>query len=89
MDLICRFVYKNGREYGESIDVFENHLIVKVFDKFIAIPMDKVSFDGEKITIGDFDEGKGAEIASKWLNRSKAVSDEELRIFGFGEEDGV
>lgn len=89
MDLVCRFVYKNGREYGESIDVFEDHLIVKVFDRFIAVPMEKVFFDGEKITIEDFDEVKGVEIAKKWLGRSKAVSDEELKVFGFGEEDGV
>lgn len=88
-DLICRFVYKNGREYGESIDVFEDYLIVKVFDRFIAVPMDRVSFDGEKITIDDFDESEGAEIANKWLSRSKAVSKEELRVFGFGEEDGL
>ncbi|MFN3384313.1 MAG: DUF5749 family beta-barrel protein [Archaeoglobaceae archaeon] len=85
MDLICRFVYKNGMEFGESIDVFEDHLIVKVFDKFVAIPMERVSFDGEKITIDDFDEKKGLEIANKWLSRSKAVTDEELRAFGFGE----
>ncbi|MEM1579348.1 MAG: DUF5749 family beta-barrel protein [Archaeoglobaceae archaeon] len=89
MDLICRFVFKDGKEFGESIDVFDNHLIVKVFDKFIAVPMECVSFDGEKITITDFDEKKGLEIGLKWMGKSKAVSEEELRAFGFGEKNGI
>ncbi|MDI9611344.1 MAG: hypothetical protein QFX36_08460 [Archaeoglobales archaeon] len=87
MDLICRFVFKDGKEFGESIDVFDNHLIVKVYDKFIAIPMKCVNFDGEKITVTDFDEQKALELGNKWVEKSKAVSEEELKNFGFG--DGV
>lgn len=87
MDLICRFVFKDGKEFGESIDLFDNHLIVKVYDKFIAIPMKCVSFDGEKITITEFDEQKALELGIKWVEKSKAVSEEELKNFGF--EDGV
>lgn len=89
MDLICRFVYKDGTAYGESIDIFENCLIVKVIDKFVAIPLKNVTFDGDKILVGDFDEKKGFEIANKWLNKSKAVDEKELKAFGFGEEDGI
>ncbi|MEM0350562.1 MAG: DUF5749 family beta-barrel protein [Archaeoglobaceae archaeon] len=89
MDLICRFVYKDGKEYGESIDVFGDHLIVKVQDKFIAVPMKVVSFDGEKIFIGEFDEKKGLEIGMKWMSKSRAFDEKELKIFGFGEENGA
>ncbi len=78
MDLICRFVYKDGKEFGESIDVFENHLIVKVHDKFIAVPLEVVSFDGEKIYIGDFDEKMALEIGNRWLSKSRAYDEKEL-----------
>jgi hypothetical protein len=78
MDLICRFVYKDGKEFGESIDVFEHHLIVKVYDKFIAVPLEVVSFDGEKIHIGDFDEKMALEIGNRWLSKSRAYDEKEL-----------
>ena len=29
MEMICKFVVKDGKVIGESIDVFENTLIVK------------------------------------------------------------
>ncbi|MDK2876906.1 MAG: hypothetical protein PWQ22_1316 [Archaeoglobaceae archaeon] len=87
MDLICRFVFKDGKEFGESIDVYDNHLIVKVRERFIAVPMKCVSFDGEKIMLTDFDEEKALELGIKWVEKSKAVTEEELKNFGFGDGD--
>ncbi len=87
MDLICRFVFKDGREYGESIDVYNNHLIVKVRERFIAVPMSCVRFDGEKIELSEFDEEKATELGIRWMEKSMAVSEEELRNFGFGDGD--
>ncbi|MCS7119145.1 MAG: DUF5749 family beta-barrel protein [Archaeoglobaceae archaeon] len=87
--MICRFVYKDGKEYGESIDVYEDYLIVKVREKFIAVPMGIVKFDGEKIIVKDFDEEKGIEIGIKWMSKFRAFDEKELKFFGFCEEDGV
>jgi hypothetical protein len=87
MDLICRFVFKDGKEFGESIDVYNNHLIVKVRERFIAVPMNCVIFDGEKIVLKDFDEERAEELGIKWLEKSKAVDEEELKNFGFGDGD--
>jgi len=87
MDLICRFVFKEGKEFGESIDIYNNHLIVKVYDKFIAVPMSCVNFDGERIILTEFDEEKALELGMKWVEKSKAVSEEELKNYGFRDGD--
>jgi predicted ATPase len=88
MDLICRFVLKNGENFGESIDEYGDYLIVKVSADFLAIPkkcIEKV--DGEGIYISDFDEEEAKEIGRKWVEeKSKPVSVEELKSYGFGEE---
>ncbi|MCS7121755.1 MAG: hypothetical protein NZ895_04040 [Archaeoglobaceae archaeon] len=88
MDLICKFVYKNGKEFGESIDVYGNYLIVKVSADFIAVPrvcIKKVEED--KIHIEDFDEKIARDVGRRWIEeKSKPVSLEELKRYGFGEE---
>ncbi len=88
MDLICRYVFKDGREYGESIDVYGDYLIVKVDAEFLAVPkkcIEKV--EGDRILIADFDEEEAREIGKKWVEeKSKPVSLEELKSYGFGEE---
>jgi len=88
-DLICKYVYRDGKEYGESIDVHENRLIVKVGSNFIAIPLESIEkVDEERIFVGEFDGKEAEEIGKKWMEeKSKPVSLEELKTFGFGEED--
>ncbi|MET1125081.1 MAG: DUF5749 family beta-barrel protein [Archaeoglobaceae archaeon] len=88
MDLICRFVYKDGKPFGESIDVYENYLIVKVGVDFIAVPKRCIlRVNDEGIHIGEFDEVVAKEVGSRWMEeKSKPVSLEELRGYGFGEE---
>jgi len=79
-DLICKYVIKNGKTIGESIDVFEGFLIVKVGGDFIAIPKDKIeSVETEKIYVSDFDENTAKEIGKKWVvEKSKPMSLEEM-----------
>ncbi len=79
-DLICKYVIKNGKKLGESIDVYENCLIVKVGDKFIAIPKSCiVKVEAENIHVSDFDEKKARELGEVWvIEKSKPVSLEEL-----------
>ncbi len=88
MDLICKFVFKNGKSFGESIDIYKNYLIVKVGADFIGIPKDciqKVELD--KIVVSDFDENAALEVGKKWIEeKSKPVSIQELKSYGFGEE---
>ncbi len=88
MDLTCRFVVKNGKSFGESIDEYGEYLIVKVQSDFLAVPkkcIEKV--EGDTIVISDFDEGEAREIGQRWIEeKSKPVSIEELRSYGFGEE---
>lgn len=88
MDLICKFVYKDGKEFGESIDVYGDYLIVKVLTNFVAVPRKCIKrVDEDKIHITDFDEKTAREVGKRWLEeRSKPVSLEELKKYGFGEE---
>jgi hypothetical protein len=87
-DLICKFVYLEEKEVGETIDVYEQRLIVKMGAKFAGIPLKNIEkVDGEKVYISGYDEGEAFEIGEKWEEeKSKPVSMEELKIFGFGEE---
>ncbi|AGK60277.1 hypothetical protein Asulf_00244 [Archaeoglobus sulfaticallidus PM70-1] len=86
-DMICKFVYCNGAMVGESVDVYENMIIVKVGERFIGIPLDRVEkVDAENIHISEFDEDEAKEVGERWFNeKSKPVSIEELNVFGFGE----
>ncbi len=79
-DLICKYVIKNGKKIGESIDVYENNLIVKVGDKFIAIPKSCiVKVEAENIHVSDFDEKTAEELGEVWVvEKSKPVTLEEL-----------
>ncbi len=87
MDLICRFVRKDGREIGESIDVFDGHLIIKSSERFFGIPLDSVKEDGEYLVITEFDEENARNIGERWIEeKSKPVSLEELEKYGFGQE---
>uniref|UniRef100_A0A7C4W531 PRC-barrel domain-containing protein n=1 Tax=Geoglobus ahangari TaxID=113653 RepID=A0A7C4W531_9EURY len=88
MDLICKFVEKNGKKIGESIDVYDGYLIVKKSDVFFGIPTDSIKeVKDEVIIVSEFDEEKGAEIGRRWVEmKSKPVSVEELKKYGFGEK---
>jgi hypothetical protein len=90
-DLICKFVYLDGREIGESVDVHRDRLIVKVGGDFIAIPLDRVEkVEDEKIYLKQFDEKSAEKAGQEWFEeKSKPVSIEELKIFGFGEVEEV
>ncbi len=87
MDLICRFVHKDGREIGESIDIFDGHLIIKSSGNFFGVPLEAVKEDGEFLVISDFDEKRARDVGEKWIEeKSKPVSLEELERYGFGQE---
>ncbi len=79
-DLICKYVIRDGKIVGESIDVYENCLIVKVGDKFIAIPKNCiVRVEAENIHVSDFDEEEARELGEVWVvEKSKPVSLKEL-----------
>ena len=84
MDLICKFVIKDGKKIGESIDVYENNLIVKIGSDFIGIPIDCIiEVDKENIKVKDFDTMLAKEVGKKWIEeKSKPVSLEELEKMG-------
>ncbi len=88
MDLICKFVEKEGKRIGESIDVYNGFLIVKESDNFFGVPTEAIKeIRGEVIIISDFDEKEGYEVGKRWIEeKSKPVSISELKEYGFGEE---
>ncbi len=68
MELICKYVVKDGKVIGESVDVYEDCLIVKVGADFIAIPKDRiVRVEDEKIHVSEFDEEFAKELGEVWL----------------------
>lgn len=83
--MICKFVFKGDEEIGESIDVYNEHLIVKVEADFIAIPLKNIEkVEDDKILISEFDESEAKKVGEKWVvEKSKPISLEELRGFGF------
>jgi Tfp pilus assembly protein PilP len=87
-ELVCKFVVRKGEDFGESIDVYKNNLIVKVGSEFIGISLGKIEkVEDEKIYISDFDEKEAEALGRKWMvEKSKPVSFEELKIFKFGDE---
>ncbi|GEM_PF-598432 len=88
-DLICKFVVKDGEEVGESVDVYHDHLIIKIGSEFIGVSVSKIEkVEAEKIYISDFDEKEAEEFGKKWVSeKSKPVSVDELKLFGFGESE--
>ncbi|AAB89165.1 MULTISPECIES: DUF5749 family beta-barrel protein [Archaeoglobus] len=88
MDLICMYVFKGEESFGESIDVYGDYLIVKVGTEFLAVPKKSIkSVEDGRIVIGEFDEEEARELGRKWLEeKSKPVTLEELKSYGFGEE---
>ena len=55
-DLICKFVVKDGEVIGESIDVYEDFLIVKIENDFVGIPTNAITkVEKERIFVKDFD----------------------------------
>jgi hypothetical protein len=83
------YVFKGEESFGESIDVYKDYLIVKVGSEFLAVPKKAIkSVDGDKIILDDFDEDEAREVGSKWVEeKSKPVTLEELKSYGFGEEE--
>ncbi len=75
-DLICKYVIRNGKTIGESIDVFEGFLIVKVGGDFIAIPREKIiKVETERIYVSNFDERTAKEVGERWVvEKSKPMS---------------
>ncbi len=68
MDLICKYVVRNGEIIGESVDLYEDRLIVKVGADFIAIPRNCiVKVDVENIHVSDFDEEEAKELGNVWV----------------------
>jgi len=79
-DLICKYVIKDGKKIGESVDVYESCLIVKVGGNFIAIPKSCIiKVEAENIHVTDFDEERARELGEVWVvEKSKPISLEEL-----------
>lgn len=88
MDLICRFVVRNGEVIGESIDVHKNRLVIKVKDEFLGIPLEAIEkTEEDKIYVSEFNEEDAKRFGEIWLEeKSKPVSLEELKSYGFGGE---
>jgi hypothetical protein len=68
--------------------VHEDNLIVKVGSEFLGISVKKIEkVESDKIYISDFNKKEAENIGKKWIDeKSKPVSLEELKIFGFSEE---
>lgn len=83
--MICKFVFKGDKEIGESIDVYNEHLIVKVEADFIAIPLKNIErIEDDRIIISEFDENEAKKAGEKWVTeKSKPIRLEELKAFGF------
>ncbi len=83
--MICKFVFRGEKEIGESIDVYNGHLIVKVEADFIAIPLKNIeSVEDDRILISEFDEVEAKKVGEKWVvEKSKPITLEELKAFGF------
>ncbi len=88
MDLICKYVVKDGKDFGESIDEYGDYLIVKVSADFVAVPKKCIKkVENEYIEIEEFDEEEAKKVGERWMEeKSKPVSLEELKSYGFGEK---
>ena len=86
--MLCKYVVKNGENFGESIDIHGDNLIVKVGSEFLGVSIKKIEkVESDKIYISDFDMKEAENLGKKWIDeKSKPVSLEELKIFGFEEK---
>ncbi|MFP3947037.1 MAG: DUF5749 family beta-barrel protein, partial [Archaeoglobaceae archaeon] len=86
-DLVCKYVMKGGESIGESIDVHNDRLIVKVGSDFLAVSVNNIEkVESDKIYVSDFDQKNAEDAGKKWIDeKSKPVSLEELKAFGFEE----
>lgn len=86
-ELVCKFVMKGDESIGESIDVHNERLIVKVGSDFLAVSVNNIEkVESDKIYVSDFDHKKAEDAGKKWIDeKSKPVSLEELKMFGFEE----
>ncbi|MFP3909322.1 MAG: DUF5749 family beta-barrel protein [Archaeoglobaceae archaeon] len=86
-DLVCKYVMKGGESIGESIDVHNDRLIVKVGSDFLAVSVNNIEkVESDKIYVSDFDHKNAEDAGKKWIDeKSKPVSLEELKAFGFEE----
>lgn len=84
MEMICKYVYRGREKIGESIDVFEDNLIVKIGGEFIGIPLENVEkIEKDFILVKDFDSDFAKEIGKRWMEeKSKPISLEELERMG-------
>jgi hypothetical protein len=89
-DLVCKFVIRKGENFGESIDVYNDYLIIKIGSEFIGVALSKIEkVEAEKVYISDFDEKEAEELGKKWVNeKSKPISLEELKILVDEDEKG-
>lgn len=87
-DLICKFAVREGKRFGETIDVYNGHIIVKISTDFIGIPLERVEkISDDEVHFQDFNENEAKQIGLAWIEeKSKPVSLEELKSYGFGEE---
>ncbi len=88
-ELVCKFVMKGGESIGESIDVHNDRLIVKVGSDFLAVSVNNIErVESDKIYVTEFDHKKAEDAGKKWIDeKSKPVSLEELKMFGFEEPE--
>lgn len=86
-ELVCKYVMKGGESIGESIDVHNDRLIIKVGSDFLAVSVNNIQkVESDKIYVSDFDQKKAENAGKKWIDeKSKPVSLEELKAFGFEE----
>lgn len=89
-ELVCKFVYVEGESelFGESIDLHRGMLIVKAGSKFYAVPENSIKrVEKDSVYIEKFDKKKAEKEGKKWIEeKSKPVSLEELKKYGFGED---
>ncbi len=78
--LICMYVEYRGEKIGESLDVFEGHLIFKKGDEFLGVPLGHIrEVRDDTVILENFDSSESSKIGELWRERkSKPVSLEEL-----------
>lgn len=86
-ELVCKYVMKGEESIGESIDVHKDRLIVKVGSDFLAVSVNNIEkVESDKIYVSEFDQKRAEDAGKKWIDeKSKPVSLEELKVFGFEE----
>ncbi len=86
-ELVCKYVMKGEESIGESIDVHNDQLIVKVGSEFLGVSVNNIEkVESDKIYVSDFDHEKAENVGKKWVDeKSNPVSMEELKMFGFEE----